>query len=37
MVSYGGSSLVVTMIGFGLLINVWVHRDVRIGRRMGDE
>jgi rod shape determining protein RodA len=37
MVSYGGSSLVVTMIGFGLLINVWVHRDVRIGRRMGDD
>jgi rod shape determining protein RodA len=37
MVSYGGSSLVVTMIGFGLLINVWVHRDVRIGRRMGED
>jgi len=37
MVSYGGSSLVVTMIGFGLLINVWVHRDVRIARRMGEE
>jgi rod shape determining protein RodA len=37
MVSYGGSSLVVTMIGFGLLINVWVHRDVRLGRRGGDE
>ena len=37
MVSYGGSSLVVTMIGFGLLINVWVHRDVRIGRRMSEE
>jgi rod shape determining protein RodA len=37
MVSYGGSSLVVTMIGFGLLINVWVHRDVRLGRRGGEE
>jgi rod shape determining protein RodA len=37
MVSYGGSSLVVTMIGFGLLINVWVHRDVRIARRVGEE
>ena len=37
MVSYGGSSLVVTMIGFGLLINVWVHRDVRIGRRAGED
>jgi rod shape determining protein RodA len=37
MVSYGGSSLVVTMIGFGLLINVWVHRDVRIGRRVSED
>jgi rod shape determining protein RodA len=37
MVSYGGSSLVVTMIGFGLLINVWVHRDVRIGRSLGED
>jgi rod shape determining protein RodA len=37
MVSYGGSSLVVTMIGFGLLIGVWVHRDVRIGRRLGED
>jgi rod shape determining protein RodA len=37
MVSYGGSSLVVTMIGFGLLINAWVHRDVRIGRRAGED
>jgi hypothetical protein len=27
----------VTMIGFGLLINVWVHRDVRIGRRMNED
>jgi rod shape determining protein RodA len=37
MVSYGGSSLIVTMVGFGLLIGVWVHRDVRIGRRVGDD
>jgi rod shape determining protein RodA len=37
MVSYGGSSLVVTMIGFGMLIGVWVHRDVRIGRRLGED
>ena len=37
MVSYGGSSLVVTMIGFGLLIGVWVHRDVRIGKRLGED
>lgn len=32
MVSYGGTSMVVTMIGFGMLINAWVHRDVRMGR-----
>ncbi|HUA51239.1 MAG TPA: rod shape-determining protein RodA [Candidatus Sulfotelmatobacter sp.] len=37
MVSYGGSSLIVTMVGFGLLIGVWVHRDVRIGRRVGED
>lgn len=33
MVSYGGSSMMVTMLGFGLLMNVWVHRDTRLGRR----
>jgi rod shape determining protein RodA len=33
MVSYGGTSMIVTMFGFGLLMNVWVHRDTRIGRR----
>ena len=32
MVSYGGTSMIVTMIGFGLLMNAWVHRDTRIGR-----
>ena len=37
MVSYGGSSLVVTMFGFGLLMSVWVHRDMRIGRRGTDD
>lgn len=37
MVSYGGTSMVVTMIGFGMLINAWVHRDVRMGRRGSDD
>jgi rod shape determining protein RodA len=32
MVSYGGTSMIVTMCGFGFLINAWVHRDVRMGR-----
>jgi rod shape determining protein RodA len=36
MVSYGGTSLIVTMMGFGLLMNVWVHRDTRIGRGVGE-
>jgi rod shape determining protein RodA len=35
MVSYGGTSLIVTMAGFGLLMNAWIHRDVRVGRRGG--
>ncbi len=37
MLSYGGSSLVVTMFGFGLLMSVWVHRDLRLGRRGTDD
>lgn len=37
MVSYGGTSMVVTMIGFGMLINVWVHRDIRMGRHGVDD
>jgi len=36
MVSYGGTSMIVTMIGFGLLMNAWVHRDTRIGRGVGE-
>lgn len=38
MVSYGGSSMIVTMLGFGLIMNAWIHRDTRLGRRgMGEE
>jgi rod shape determining protein RodA len=36
LVSYGGTSMIVTMMGFGLLMNVWVHRDTRIGRGVGE-
>ncbi len=32
MVSYGGSSMLVTMLGFGLLMMVWVHRDTQFSR-----
>ncbi|MQX37157.1 rod shape-determining protein RodA [Roseospira navarrensis] len=32
-VSYGGTAMLTLMIAFGLLMSVWVHRDVQIGRR----
>jgi rod shape determining protein RodA len=32
LVSYGGTAMLTVMFGFGLLISVYVHRDVRIGR-----
>jgi rod shape determining protein RodA len=28
LVSHGGSAMVMVMIGFGLLMSVFVHRDV---------
>jgi rod shape determining protein RodA len=33
MVSYGGSSMLVTMFGAGLLMSAWIHRDSRFGPR----
>lgn len=37
LISYGGSSALTVMAGFGLLLSVHVHRDVRMSRRgMGD-
>ena len=35
LISYGGTALVTLMGGFGLVISVYVHRDVRIARRPG--
>lgn len=32
MVSYGGTAMLTVMIGFGLLMNSYVHRDLRIPR-----
>jgi rod shape determining protein RodA len=32
LISYGGSAMVTVMFGFGLLMNVSIHRDVRISR-----
>ncbi len=37
LISYGGTALLTLMIGFGLLMNVHVHRDVTIGRRSSGE
>ena len=33
LVSYGGSAMLTIMIGFGLVISAYVHRDIRIPRR----
>ena len=38
LISYGGTAMLTVLIGFGLLMSVYVHRDVVIGRRgTGDE
>ncbi len=33
LISYGGTAMLTVMYGFGLLVSVYVHRDVRINRR----
>ena len=37
LISYGGTAMITLLVGFGLLMGVWVHRDVTIGRRGGDD
>jgi rod shape determining protein RodA len=32
LISYGGTAMLTVMAGFGLLICVYIHRDVRLGR-----
>lgn len=32
LVSYGGTAMITLMIGFGILMSAYVHRDVHIGR-----
>jgi|SRR5579871_1652241 rod shape determining protein RodA len=32
LISYGGTAMVTVMFGFGLLMNISIHRDVRISR-----
>ena len=36
LVSYGGSAMLTLMFGFGLLLNVYVHRDVHLGPGAAD-
>ncbi|TVR81798.1 MAG: rod shape-determining protein RodA [Rhodospirillales bacterium] len=37
LVSYGGTAMLSLMFGFGLMMSVWVHRDVPVPRRfVGD-
>ena len=33
LISYGGTAMVTVMLSFGLLMNVGIHRDVRISRQ----
>jgi len=33
LLSYGGTAMLTLLFGFGLLMGVWVHRDLPIGRR----
>jgi rod shape determining protein RodA len=37
LISYGGTAMITLLFGFGLVMSVYVHRDVTIGRRsIGD-
>ena len=33
MISYGGTAMLAVMGSFGLLLSVYVHRDIRIPRQ----
>jgi rod shape determining protein RodA len=38
LISYGGTAMLTVLFGFGLLMCVYVHRDLKIGQRgLGDE
>ena len=38
LISYGGTSMLAVMMGFGMVISVLLHRDIKISRRypLGD-
>ncbi len=35
LISYGGTAMLTLMFGFGLVIGVWIHRDLRFNRGGG--
>jgi rod shape determining protein RodA len=35
LISYGGTAMITVLIGFGMVLGVYIHRDVIIGRRGG--
>jgi rod shape determining protein RodA len=35
LISYGGTAMLTVLIGFGLTMSVWLHRDIYINRRGG--
>ena len=35
LISYGGSAMLTLMFGFGLVINVWINRDIKINKYPG--
>lgn len=37
LISYGGTAMLTILISFGLIINVWIHRDLRINRRLSED
>jgi rod shape determining protein RodA len=37
LISYGGTAMLTVMIGFGLMISVYIHRDMRLGRRSDED
>jgi rod shape determining protein RodA len=36
LVSYGGTAMLTLQVGFGLLMGVYVHRDLELPRRVGN-
>ena len=35
LISYGGTAMLTVLVGFGLIMSVYIDRDLKIGRRGG--